>query len=98
MKCVGWKCSGSLVLVLAAILVAAVSLSAQQPPASTATPASSPATPEIPKALSDRLAQLEKDVKAAQSAGDNAWTLVSTTLVLMMTAPGFATFYGVLGA
>jgi len=94
MKCVGWKCSGSLVLVLAAILVAAVSLSAQQPPASTATPASSPATPEIPKALSDRLAQLEKDVKAAQSAGDNAWMLVSTALVLMMTGPGLALFYG----
>ncbi len=94
MKCVGWKCSLSLVPVLAAILIAAVPLSAQQPPASSATPASSPATPEIPKALSDRLAQLEKDVKAAQSAGDNAWMLVSAALVLMMTGPGLALFYG----
>src|SRR6266700_2468845 len=94
MKCVGWKCSLSLVPVLAAILIAAVPLSAQQPPASSATPASSPATPEIPQALSDRLAQLEKDVKAAQSAGDNAWMLVSAALVLMMTGPGLALFYG----
>src|SRR6266700_1267753 len=94
MKCVGWKCSLSLVPVLAAILIAAVPLSAQQPPASSATPASSPATPEIPKALSDRLAQLEKDVKAAQSAGDNAWMLVSAALVLMMTGPVLSLFYG----
>jgi Amt family ammonium transporter len=33
-------------------------------------------------------------VKAAQSAGDNAWMLVSTALVLMMTGPGLALFYG----
>lgn len=33
-------------------------------------------------------------IKAAQSAGDNAWMLVSTALVLMMTGPGLALFYG----
>jgi ammonium transporter, Amt family len=33
-------------------------------------------------------------VAAAQSAGDNAWMLVSTALVLMMTGPGLALFYG----
>ena len=27
-------------------------------------------------------------------AGDNAWMLVSSALVLMMTAPGLALFYG----
>ena len=31
---------------------------------------------------------------AAQSAGDNAWMLVSAALVLMMTGPGLALFYG----
>ncbi|HEY1208067.1 MAG TPA: ammonium transporter [Terracidiphilus sp.] len=31
---------------------------------------------------------------AAQSAGDNAWVLVSAALVLFMTAPGLALFYG----
>src|SRR6266576_2947889 len=87
MKCVGWKCSFSLVLVLGAILLTAVPLSAQQTPAS-------PATPGISKALNEKLTQLDKDVKAAQSAGDNAWMLVSAALVLMMTGPGLALFYG----
>jgi Amt family ammonium transporter len=41
-----------------------------------------------------RLADLDKAVKAAQSAGDNAWMLVSAALVLMMTGPGLALFYG----
>src|SRR5918994_6969747 len=36
----------------------------------------------------------EAAVKAAQSAGDNAWMLVSAALVLMMTGPGLALFYG----
>ena len=36
----------------------------------------------------------EEAVKAAQSAGDNAWMLISTALVLMMTGPGLALFYG----
>jgi ammonium transporter, Amt family len=33
-------------------------------------------------------------VKSAQSSGDNAWMLVSAALVLMMTGPGLALFYG----
>ena len=44
--------------------------------------------------LEKRLAEAEKAVKAAQSAGDNAWMLVSAALVLMMTGPGLALFYG----
>jgi Amt family ammonium transporter len=40
-----------------------------------------------------QLAKLSEDVKAAQSAGDNAWMLVSAALVLMMTGPGLALFY-----
>src|SRR5204863_2731156 len=44
--------------------------------------------------LEKRLADAEKAVKAAQSAGDNAWMLVSAALVLMMTGPGLALFYG----
>ncbi len=39
-------------------------------------------------------AAMETTVKAAQSAGDNAWMLVSSALVLMMTGPGLALFYG----
>jgi Amt family ammonium transporter len=44
--------------------------------------------------LEKRLADVEKAAKAAQSAGDNAWMLVSAALVLMMTGPGLALFYG----
>ena len=41
-----------------------------------------------------RLAALEAATKSAQSAGDNAWMLVSSALVLLMTGPGLALFYG----
>src|ERR1700730_12536254 len=41
-----------------------------------------------------RIADLERAVKSAQMAGDNAWMLVCAALVLMMTGPGLALFYG----
>jgi ammonium transporter, Amt family len=48
----------------------------------------------------DRIVALEKQnadnvaaIAAAQSAGDNAWMLVSAALVLMMSGPGLALFY-----
>jgi Amt family ammonium transporter len=44
--------------------------------------------------LSARLTALEAATKSAQSAGDNAWMLTSSALVLMMTGPGLALFYG----
>jgi Amt family ammonium transporter len=44
--------------------------------------------------LNTRLSALETAVKNAQSAGDNAWMLVSAALVLLMTGPGLALFYG----
>lgn len=46
------------------------------------------------KTAEERLATVETAVGAAQSAGDNAWMLISTALVLMMTGPGLALFYG----
>ena len=49
----------------------------------------------------DRIAALEKRadenataIAAAQTAGDNGWMLVSAALVLMMSGPGLALFYG----
>jgi ammonium transporter, Amt family len=48
----------------------------------------------IPPATEARINNLEAAVKSAQSAGDNAWMLVSAALVLMMTGPGLALFYG----
>src|SRR6266851_7043040 len=102
MKCAGWKCSFSLVLVLGAILLAVVPLPAQQTPAPDAAPSSTLpliqaaflATPGPATSVHEKLAQLDKDVKAAQSSADNAWMLVSAALVLMMTGPGLALFYG----
>src|SRR5947199_5953750 len=47
-----------------------------------------------PADLAQRLADLDRSVKAAQSSADNAWMLVSAALVLMMTGPGLALFYG----
>src|SRR5215472_15607256 len=44
--------------------------------------------------IQSRLAAVEAAAKSAQSAGDNARMLVSSALVLMMTGPGLALFYG----
>lgn len=44
--------------------------------------------------LESRLAKIEAAANSAQSAGDNAWMLISAALVLMMTGPGLALFYG----
>jgi Amt family ammonium transporter len=63
------------------ILLSAASALAQAPPAA-------------PLTIDQKLAALDAATKAAQSAGDNAWMLVSAALVLMMTGPGLALFYG----
>ena len=41
-----------------------------------------------------QLADLQKQVTEARGNADNAWMLVSSALVLMMTGPGLALFYG----
>src|SRR6202051_2908877 len=46
------------------------------------------------QSIEARLTALDTAVKSAQSAGDNAWMLTSAALVLMMTGPGLALFYG----
>jgi Amt family ammonium transporter len=92
MKHLGRKCCFLMTMVLAAL-----PLLAQQTPSSTATSspaATSSAAPEISEAVNEQLKQLDQRVTAAQSAGDNAWMLVSAALVLMMTGPGLALFYG----
>ncbi len=58
---------------------------AQAPPA-----AGMAASPEVQA----RIATLEQQVTDARNAGDNAWMLVCAALVLMMTGPGLALFYG----
>ena len=69
-------------------------LCAQQSAPSSAPASSSAALQDNSKPVNDKLADLDKRVTAAQSSGDNAWMLVSAALVLMMTGPGLALFYG----
>jgi Amt family ammonium transporter len=49
---------------------------------------------QAPQDLQTKVTALESAAKSAQSAGDNAWMLTSSALVLMMTGPGLALFYG----
>jgi Amt family ammonium transporter len=44
--------------------------------------------------VEDRLSNVEKQSADAKSSADNAWMLTSAALVLMMTGPGLALFYG----
>ena len=52
------------------------------------------ALPVAAQTVEERLAKAETAAASAQTAGDNAWMLVCCALVLMMTGPGLALFYG----
>jgi ammonium transporter, Amt family len=73
------------------LLLPTVPLLAHQTPSA---PASSSSGSDPSKALNDKLALLDQRVIAAQSSADNSWMLVSAALVLLMTGPGLALFYG----
>ncbi|MDX1982206.1 MAG: ammonium transporter [Bryobacteraceae bacterium] len=63
--------------------------------AATLIPAAFPQAAEGPAAITpEKIAAIEAAVQSAQTAGDNAWMLTSSALVLMMTGPGLALFYG----
>ncbi len=55
---------------------------------------SAPATQAQITALQQAVDANKAAAASAQSAGDNAWMLVSAALVLLMTGPGLALFYG----
>jgi len=77
------------------VLLGVPFLCAQQPaPPASSSAAASTSSPEVSPTATDKLKELEQKVAAAQSSGDNAWMLVSAALVLMMTGPGLALFYG----
>jgi len=97
-------------LSLSSGLFTSARLQAADAPAPTpAAAAAEPKKEEGPKAptIEQRLEDLEKlsnslapggegrsTLTSAVNTGDNAWLLVSSALVLMMTAPGLALFYG----
>jgi len=78
---------------LTVFLIAAVAVSVgvaqtapEAPPAAGAPPAGAPLAPEAPAAAPAPPPKID--------TGDTAWVLTSTALVLAMTAPGLALFYG----
>jgi Amt family ammonium transporter len=84
--------------VLFVLILGAAAIGGRRVMAQTAAPASVATTPA---SQADRIAALEKQnadnaaaIAAAQMAGDNGWMLVSAALVLMMSGPGLALFYG----
>ena len=56
--------------------------------------AQSPAGVGNPGLQADRIAQLQQQIADAKGSADNAWMLMSAALVLLMTGPGLALFYG----
>ncbi len=66
--------------------------SAPSAPAAASTAAPAPAA--APAAAPAPAASAAKNPAAFINSGDNAWMLTSTALVLMMTIPGLALFYG----
>ena len=48
---------------------------------------------QAPASAGNECSALKLAVESAQSSGDNAWMLISSALVLMMTGPGLALFY-----
>jgi len=89
-----WVLSLTLAIVFAAVTLA----QAPAPAAPAATPVApapaAAAAPAIPPDIQKKLDDLDKAAKNAQMAGDNSWMLTSSALVLMMTGPGLALFYG----
>ena len=77
-------------LAILVFLILPVDLTAQT--AGTAPPG--PAQTSAQPSPSERLAQLEQQVADAKGSADNAWMLTSAALVLLMTGPGLALFYG----
>lgn len=52
------------------------------------------AEPAAQPGLEAEISALKEQVADARSAGDNSWVLISSALVLLMTGPGLALFYG----
>src|SRR5438309_1552918 len=73
-------------------LLTGLSAHAQQ----ASTQVSAPTASDSPRlaALEKQLADQSAAIANAQTAGDNGWMLVSAALVLMMSGPGLALFYG----
>jgi len=61
---------------------------------SSSSPSAASTATSTSEAQEARLAKLEQAAADAKLSADNGWMLVSSALVLMMTGPGLALFYG----
>ncbi len=77
------RCFAARLLVVLGLLVAAFSA-----------PAFAQTTTDQPAAAATEMAAPAADETPTINAGDTAWMLTSTALVLLMTVPGLALFYG----
>src|SRR5690348_9302598 len=85
----GWRRAAAALVVLALLLLPAVSVLAQTAAPADATPAAAaPAAPPPPACDAKTLEN------CTPNSGDTAWMLTSMALVLMMTIPGLGLFYG----
>jgi len=50
--------------------------------------------PKPAESQNDRIVRLEQQIADSKTSGDNGWMLMSSALVLLMTGPGLALFYG----
>src|SRR5687767_7408159 len=95
-------CFRSLTLAALFIIFAGLVLSQEAPPDAPAEPAAEAAAPAATAPLEERVADLEaymnnlapKHLVAIPGPGHNGWMMVSAALVLFMTLPGLALFYG----
>src|SRR5262249_12967179 len=78
----------------AAILGLAIFLTVGVPQALFAQAGAHSAAAQTADAQGQRLTRLEQRAAEAKASADNAWMLTSAALVLMMTGPGLALFYG----
>jgi len=88
MKFVRKRLQGCLILVMFVLAI---------PLAASARVAAAPPTFAMfvaPVSYVDRVAALERATADAKGSADNAWMLASSALVLLMTGPGLALFYG----
>jgi Amt family ammonium transporter len=85
----------TLAAVIAGAPLGALAQEAAAPAAPVAeSPAEAPVAAEPVEAAAPAEAPAEEEAPAEVNAGDTAWMLTSTALVLMMTIPGLALFYG----
>jgi Amt family ammonium transporter len=82
-------------LVLSACLgIASLAMAQTSAPVSAPVSTSNSAADQRISALEKKLDLAQAATAKAQSAGDNGWMLVCSALVLLMTGPGLALFYG----